>query len=323
MVYAGSPAETAGIKSGDRILEIGGVRIRSIDGAIAEMNNVAPGSEVAVRLGRGDQTIDISLRASEMPRNVPNELPPAGDAANGVGSRERLDDAKDLNSGETSTDNAQAKDSRPLSAAGETRDVKLPEFPQACKLYVPASHEAGQPQGLLLLLHDGDSAGAENVIDQWKAICDRDGVLLAVPTAAEVNRWDRTELEYLGRLVARLVNQNKVDSRRIVVFGRGSGGPIAWSLGFSARSVLRGIAVSAAPLPRRMTVPANEPSQRLAIFAAISSAGDASISTSQGLQKCAEAGYPVSTVTLANDNGDLAEQEREELARWIDTLDRF
>jgi hypothetical protein len=72
-----------------------------------------------------------------------------------------------------------------------------------------------------------------------------------------------------------------------------------------------------------MTVPANEPSQRLAIFAAISSAGDASISTSQGLQKCAEAGYPVSTVTLANDNGDLAEQEREELARWIDTLDRF
>jgi serine protease Do len=323
MVYAGSPAETAGIKAGDRILEIGGVQIRSIDGAIAELNNFAPGSDVAVQLGRGDQTIDVSLRAGEMPRNVPNELPPADDAANGVGSRERVGDANDLNSGETSPDNAQANDSRPLSAAGETRDVKLPEFPQACKLYVPASHDAGQPQGLLLWLHDGDAAGAENVIDQWKPTCDRDGLLLAVPTAAEANRWDRTELEYLGRLAARLVNQHKVDSRRVVVFGQGSGGQIAWSLGFSGRSVLRGIAVSAAPLPRRMTVPANEPGQRLAIFAAISTGNDVSIPTSQGLQKCADAGYAVSTVTLANDSGELAEQERDELARWIDTLDRF
>jgi hypothetical protein len=108
-----------------------------------------------------------------------------------------------------------------------------------------------------------------------------------------------------------------------VVFGQGSGGQIAWSLGFSGRSVLRGIAVSAAPLPRRMTVPANEPGQRLAIFAAISTGNDVSIPTSQGLQKCADAGYAVSTVTLANDSGELAEQERDELARWIDTLDRF
>ena len=72
-----------------------------------------------------------------------------------------------------------------------------------------------------------------------------------------------------------------------------------------------------------MTVPPNDPSQRLAIFAAISSAKDAAIPMSQGLQKCSDAGYPVSTVTLANDTGQLTEAEREELARWIDTLDRF
>jgi hypothetical protein len=59
------------------------------------------------------------------------------------------------------------------------------------------------------------------------------------------------------------------------------------------------------------------------VFAAISSANEAAISMSQGLQKCADAGYPVNTVTLTNDGGQLADGEREELARWIDTLDRF
>jgi serine protease Do len=308
MVYDGSPAETGEIKAGDRILEIGGMKVNSIDGAIAEMNNYAPGSEVAVRLGRGDQTIDVSLSASGLPRNVPNELPPADGSA------------KDTTDTDDFTIAANNENALPQ---GKTRDIKLPEFPQECKLHVPASHEAGRPQGLLLWLHDGDTAGAENVIDQWQAVCDRDGLLLAVPTAAAADRWDRTELEYLGRLLAKLINQHKVDPRRIVVYGQGSGGPIAWSLGFSGRSVLRGIAVSAAPMPRRMTVPANEPGQRLAIFAAISSASDTSIATSQGLQKCADAGYPVTTAALANDSAELAEQEREELARWIDTLDRF
>ena len=60
--------------------------------------------------------------------------------------------------------------------------------------------------------------------------------------AAEANRWDRTELEYLGRLVARVVNQYKVDPARVVVYGQGSGGAMAWLLGLSGRSVIRGLA---------------------------------------------------------------------------------
>jgi serine protease Do len=309
MVYAGSPAKTAGVQAGDRVLQIGGVATDSIESAIAEMNNFAPASEIAVRLGRGDRTIDVKLTAAGLPTNVPSDLPPAYQSANEAESRE--DSA------------APADDSRTLPAGGETHEVKLPEFPQQCKIYVPASHAAGEQQGLLLWLHDGDATSADAVIDEWQPICDRDNLLLVVPTAAEANRWDRTELEYLGRLVARVVNQHKVDPRRIVVFGQGSGGAIAWSLGFSGRSIIRGLAVSAAPLPRRMTVPANEPSQRLAIFAAMSSANETSIPTSLGLQKCADAGYPVNTVALANDSGQLADGEREELARWIDTLDRF
>jgi hypothetical protein len=325
MVYPGSPAEKAGVLAGDRVLEIGGVPVRSIENAITEMNNHAPGSEVAVRLGRGGQLVDLKLSAAGLPSNVPSELPRAIESTETnlrVGSQEPESDLQG-SSNDKSAESTLGEDSRPQATGRDIRDVKLPEFRQECKIYVPASHEAGQPQGLLLWIQDGDPANAEELIRRWQSICDRDGLLLAVPTPAEAKRWDRTELEYLVRLVTRMMNQYKVDPRRIVVYGQANGGTMAWSLGFLARSAIRGLSVSAAPLPRRMTVPANEPSQRLAIFAAMSTATNLAIAATQGLQKCSDAGYPVTALTLGADSGDLAEQEREEFARWIDTLDRF
>jgi poly(3-hydroxybutyrate) depolymerase len=261
-----------------------------------------------------------------LPGNVPSELPPAYISADGVqdgGPERALEEVGNTDGLDVGSKSETNQESKVKPADGDVQELKLPEFPQECKLYVPALHNTGRPHGLLLWFHDGDEASAAEVIQQWRAICDRDGLLLAIPTAAESNRWNRTDLDYLGRLVARIINQFQVDANRIVVYGRGSGGSMAWSLGLSGRQVIRGMAISAEPLPRRMTVPPTEPSQRLAIFAAISGAVEATIPMSQGLQKCSDAGYPVSSITLTSDSGQWTEQEREELARWIDTLDRF
>ena len=129
------------------------------------------------------------------------------------------------------------------------------------------------------------------------AICDRDGVLLVVPTAAEASRWERTELEYLRRLSERVIAQYKVDPRRVVVYGEEAAESMAWLLGLSSRDLFRGLATSAAPLPRQIRVPQNEPAQRLAIFAAIPGDKNAAARIAQGLQKVSEAGYPVTTIT--------------------------
>jgi hypothetical protein len=98
---------------------------------------------------------------------------------------------------------------------------------------------------------------------------------------------------------------------------------MAWLLAISSRDVIRGVATSAAPLPRQLKVPPNEPTQRLAVFAALPSAGDLAVQIGQGLQKFSEAGYPITTLSGGNDNGNLTAAGRNELARWIDTLDRF
>jgi len=302
-VYNGSPADEAGIQIGDVVVQINKQAVESIDEAIAVMNNAVPGSEISLRLQRGGNQIDLTLTAARMPTTVPAKLPAADRDADGEAASAAGPDG-------------QAK-------PGETRELKLPEFPQDCTIYVPASHAADRPQGVLMYLRASGKADADDLIRQWQPICDRDGLLLIVPTPGEADRWDPTELEYLGRLTERVVRQYKVDPRRVVVCGEQSGGAMAWLLSLAGREVFRGVVVSAAPLPRQVRVPENEPTERLAVFASIPTDRETAVPIAQGLQKVSEAGYSVTTVTPADAADQWTDTEREELARWIDTLDRF
>ncbi len=298
MVYDGSPAAEAGIQIGDRIVEINGSKIMSIDDALEAVNNIAPGSKVAVALLRGGQSVDRTLSTARLPTNIPSELPPAYEA--------------------TVAPNAPA-----AAPGGETRDLKLPEFRNKCRVYLPASHAAGQAQAALLWLQTPGEAKPDEIIREWRPICDRDGILLVVPSPAEDDHWDRTEFEYLRRLSERLLAQYKINAHRTVVCGEGQGGSIALPLALSSRDLFRGAASLAAPFPRTLHVPQNEPTERLAIFAALPASKAAAVPITLGLRKVDEAGYNVATMTTASATGQLTDDERNQLARWIDTLDRF
>jgi len=307
-VYPGGPAEKAGVQAGDRIVRIDDTEVRSIDDAIAALNNGAPGVEVKLRFVRDGAAMDLVLKADRMPSNVPAKLPPA--YANLKAENAAVGDDK----------SAEATDDDNKS---EIRDIKLPEFPHECKIYVPASQHADCPQAALIWLHPPGASKPDYIIAEWKTICDRDGVLLVVPTSQDANRWERTEGEYLRRLTERVIADYSVDPRRVAIHGQGGGGAMAWLLGLSSRDLFRGIAASAAPLPRQTNVPVNEPSQRVAIFAAIPTVKDVAAQIGQSLEKFSEAGYPVTTVTTADASGKLTDAQREEFARWIDTLDGF
>jgi serine protease Do len=297
MLYPGSAAEGK-LQVGDRIVRINDAAVDSIDAAIAEMNSLGPGSEVTVKLVRGKKSLDVKLKAGRLPTNVPGELPPAF-----------------------------AKDAVPAASkakpAGETVDLKLPEFPQKCRVYVPPSFEAGRPAGVLLWLHEPGDSQPEEVISRWKSICDRDGIVLVVPTASDISRWERTEAEYLARLLQRVTRQYHVDPRRVVVYGRGGGGSMALLLGLSARELVRGVAAVDAALPRTVRVPENDPTLRLAFFMELASEGALAANVRQSLEKLSAAGYPVTALALEPQRKDLSPDEREHLARWIDALDRF
>ena len=57
-VSAGLPADKAGVKPGDRILEAEGKEISSLQDLVAVLSKRAPGDELRLKLGRGDETIE-------------------------------------------------------------------------------------------------------------------------------------------------------------------------------------------------------------------------------------------------------------------------
>jgi serine protease Do len=306
MVYPGSPAADAGIHAGDRVVRIDDADCDTIGHAVAAMNSYAPGAKISVRIMRDDKPLDVAATLSQLPTNVPGELPPANSAPI----------------------SATAETPRPPPAAEkpaklDIRDLKLAEFAESCQVYVPPSHEAGRVAGVILWLHAPGEPPTDELFRQWQSICDRDGLLLVAPKSADPSRWERTELEYLRRLIERVVGQYRVDPRRVVVYGQGGGGAMASVLALSSRDIFSGTATIAAPLPRAVQVPDNDPAARLAVWAGLPADENQAAIIRQGLKKLSDAGYPVTAVTLASSAGGLTADERELLARWIDTLDRF
>jgi serine protease Do len=293
-----SPAEKAGLLPGDRILKIDGAEIKTIDAAIEAMNGVPVGAEVVCEFEREGVAQNMTVTAVGLPTDVPATLPPA---ITGAASDAAVDSRKKFG-----------------------RDqLKLPQFPNKCALYVPKSIQLGIEPGLLLWLHAPGDYDAEARIDVWGSLCEQYNLVFAVPAAEKEDRWQRSEVEYLGQLLVRLIRKYHVDPRRVVVHGRQGGGQMACLLGLAGRKVVRGISLAAAPVPRQIQVPHAEPSMRLAIFAGVPVERVLAMQMRNGLRELFSAGYPVTVSVIGSESGQLIANERGALACWIDSLDHF
>ena len=64
-VLAGSPAEHSGVQAGDLLISLAGEPVASATEAHKAIAEIRPGDRVALELLRGDETIQVTLTASE------------------------------------------------------------------------------------------------------------------------------------------------------------------------------------------------------------------------------------------------------------------
>jgi Do/DeqQ family serine protease len=86
-VSAGSPAERAGVKRGDVILEINGQSVNDSNALRNQVSRLKPGTTVSLELVRGDQERQVSVQLAELPRTAGNgsTSPSSGGAEGGLG----------------------------------------------------------------------------------------------------------------------------------------------------------------------------------------------------------------------------------------------
>jgi serine protease Do len=295
-IWPGSPADKAGLRSGDLISRLGDEKVESVGEALAKLNAKNPGDELAVAAKRGDEELKLDVELAELPTDTLA--------------------AADL----PATNEAEKDNDESL----KLRDFKLPEMKQTARYLDPSND--GARLGLLLWLGDGKKESAEKIAEAWQRPVRRDGLILIIAEPGDAAGWSTDDMEYLARLLQTAAARFELDPRRIIVAGEGKAGQLAYALAFAAKKFVRGVAAIDSPLPRTLELPDNNPNERLAVLAIETQNTPLSLLIRQDLKKLEEAGYPATQIVRqaeASRPAMLDSSTRAKIARWIDGLDRF
>jgi serine protease Do len=260
---------------------------------------------------RDKKQMDFELTAAKLPLGIPGDLPPAHAETDEEEEKE-----------EPAANDAEAQPEGDAAALGIS-ELKLPEFSNVCRVYVPENYKAEVPHGVLVWLHasGGDEAG--ELFARWSALCKANDLILLAPQATDVLKWSPTDSEFVMKCLETAAGRYNIDPGRVVVHGYQAGGAMAYLLAFANRGTFTGVAVVDAPLPGIGQIADNEPGKRLSVFAGVCTKARFAERIEASLNAMRAAEYPVTVKELGDEPRYLQADELTELVRWIDALDRF
>ena len=299
-VYPNSPTSAAGIAVGDVVASLDGRPVKDRFDLIERIGLLMPGDAVQLGVVRDGVERTLSVSLAELPDGLPpDELPPCKPATT-----------------EQARDNGNAANGRP-----ELQPLKIPEFANEAWAYVPEPQRAGAPGGVLVWLHAPGGFDRRELLAKWKGVCDRYGLILLAPKSLNPARWTPDEAEFIDRLLNQLDSTYRLDRSRIVACGHKGGGAMAFLTAFRNRAMFRAVAaVESIPMGK---LPQNEPTQRLAIYMASADQSHIAALMERAAALLKKMKFPVTVKNLGRTPRRLDKSDREQLARWIDMLDRI
>jgi predicted esterase len=326
-VYPKSPAETAGLKIGDRIMKITNPVlppaaplvpiIRGRDQLLQVMEMCRPGQEMKIEVKRkaGGKTETVSVKLVELANDVPDKLPANASAKKAL-----------IKPGEKPPAKAAAAPKKPDTG---TLKRTTPAADHTYWVYVPDDYDANIAYAVVVWLHPvgkGKQNDIEDFINLWSNFCDDNNIILVCPQSDDnVRGWTPGEADFVTQAVRSVASTYTVDMRRIVAHGMSKGGEMSFYLGFHARTLIHGVATVAAHLsgnPREKI--ANQPLSFFLVVGGKDPQKPAVIETKDTLLRFK---YPVSyrepALGVEYIDGKTGLPTLEELVRWIDSLDRI
>jgi poly(3-hydroxybutyrate) depolymerase len=95
-------------------------------------------------------------------------------------------------------------------------------------LFVPESVKSGNPAPLIVLLH-GSGRNGLSLVDKWKDLASKEGVILVGPDSLDPSVWNSPVdgPDFLHDLVENIKSRYTVDPRRVYLFGHSGGAVFA------------------------------------------------------------------------------------------------
>lgn len=298
-VFANTPAEKAGIQAGDKMIQWNDTPVTDVNQFRTLLASHEPGEKVTVRWQRGIETLSAEVTLDRLPTTV--------DAPESANSEELA--GKGVAGG----------------AKVETgqREWKVPEEPNNGALYIPANYSADQSWGLLTLLGPPGKEDFAKLIEPWKEACAEHHVILFVAHPEDPSRWTPTEVGFVRKAMDQAQRQLAIDPQRVAVLGEEGGGALAFLLAFRNRDLIRGLALDRAAIPFGLGAPENEPLQRLSLLFHTTDDPKIKDRLEASVEVLQRRKFPVIAVPRATRDDPLTVEERHQLARWVETLDRL
>ena len=293
-VYPKGPSDGK-VQSGDVLLAVAGKPVANAAALREQLGAMKAGEEVEVEYRRGDKTEKAKVKLGVPSEDLPPAQLPAARAA-----------AKPF------------QGERPQTGAVS---LKLPEFKNDALLYVPEGYDPEVAHGVVMWLHAAGGFEQPELLARWKPLCDRFDLILVAPKSADPTKWEPAEVEYLQKLLDKVKATYNTDTSRMVVHGHEAGGTMAYALAFRSRELISAVAAVEANVAGRPM--GNDPVHRLAIYAATAKKSPHAAAVAQAVAQIRQLKIPVTLKDLGDAPRYLKPEELEELARWIDMLDRL
>ncbi|HEX4144986.1 MAG TPA: PDZ domain-containing protein [Pirellulales bacterium] len=295
LVYPDSPAARAGVQPGDQIVTLAGEPVQTAEQAIERLRSRVPGDKLAIGLSREGQVIAAEIELGRLPEAVPRELPPSHPPAEAKGAEPAVGIVQ--------------------LAIGEEKNAGF--------VYVPTNYQSDLRYGVVVWLHGTAPETQDELVARWKPLCEARDLILLAPKSANAEKWQPSDVRTVQAALEEVSKNYAIDPARVVMHGYEGGGALAYLYAFGHADTVRGVAPVGTPLPGWLTVPENDPANRLAIFSAAAGQEALTAAVDAGVTRLRTIKYPVTAKNLGTEPRYLNADELDELVRWIDTLDRF
>lgn len=296
-VLPNSPAVEAGLERRDVILTANDKPVNVAADLVDLISRLRPGEQVALSVRRGEDVVVRTLELAAMEESAPDLLP-------------------------ASSQPAAAEGRVPADAIGRANGTLPGNEGRSYWRYVPAQYNPDYPHALVIWLHPAGDTMEAAMLKLWQEQCDRRGIILAAPRAADLSGFSGGEAEFVKSLVEQMQREYAIDPARICIHGHAEGGLFAWNVGFKSRELFRAIAVSSAPL--REPPPENDPRYRLQLHVLYGEQDAATPRIEKSVEVLQQLKYPLHVEKLTGvGDGYPSAEAIERLATWIDCLDRI